>query len=182
MLSPDYLPALDVVPDAARVELLPTQVTRSLSGLDFVVFNVPDDASDTAECSARFGIPLDDGANTIVLRFKKDGGEHFAAVVSLGSTRIDVNGATRRALGAQRISFASREQAIDGTGMEFGGITAFGLPPDWPVLIDSAVMDRETIVMGAGIRAAKLLIPPSALLALPNVAVVALAKQEPSAA
>lgn len=26
-----YLPALDVVPDAAHVELLPTQVTRSLS-------------------------------------------------------------------------------------------------------------------------------------------------------
>ncbi|MGQ7939419.1 hypothetical protein [Paraburkholderia sp. D1E] len=39
MLSPDYLLALDVVSDAAHIELLPTQVTRSLSGLDFVGMN-----------------------------------------------------------------------------------------------------------------------------------------------
>lgn len=181
MQSPSYLSALDVVLDAARSDLLPAQVANSLNCQDFIVFSVPDDASDTAACTERFGIPLDDGANTIVVRFKKDGGEHFAAVVALASTRIDVNGATRRALGAKRISFASREDAVAGSGMEYGGITAFGLPAHWPVLVDSAVMDRQSVVMGAGIRAAKLLLSPSTLLVIPRVSVVALATQEPPA-
>jgi prolyl-tRNA editing enzyme YbaK/EbsC (Cys-tRNA(Pro) deacylase) len=97
--------------------------------------------------------------------------------VALASTRIDVNGAVRRALGASRISFAPREDSVAGSGMEYGGITAFGLPSDWPVLVDAAVVDRQSIVMGAGVRAAKLLLSPSTLLAIPGVSVIALAKQ-----
>lgn len=101
-------------------------------------------------------------------------------MVGLTSTRIDVNGAVRRALGAARISFAPREDSVAGSGMEYGGITAFGLPSDWPVLVDTAVMDRESIVMGAGVRAAKLLLSPSALLTIPGVSVTSLAKQRSS--
>ena len=29
--------------------------------------------------------------------------------------------------------------AVALTGMEFGGITALGVPADWPVLVDAAV-------------------------------------------
>nr|WP_235024842.1 YbaK/EbsC family protein [Caballeronia arvi] len=135
------------------------------------VFRVPDDASDTAECSARFGIPLEDGANTIVLRFKKESREQSAAIVALADRRIDVNGAVRRALGAQRVSFAPREWATEQCGMEYGGVTAFGLPRDWPILIDTRVMERTRIVMGAGVRSLKLLLRPSTLLTLPNASV-----------
>lgn len=178
--SPDYLSALDVAPDGTRFDLLPPHVTNALKGREFVVFRVPDDASDTVACTERFGIPLENGANTIIVRFKKGGAEYFAAVVGLTSTRIDVNGAVRRALGAARISFAPREDSVAGSGMEYGGITAFGLPSDWPVLVDTAVMDRESIVMGAGVRAAKLLLSPSALLTIPGVSVTSLAKQRSS--
>jgi prolyl-tRNA editing enzyme YbaK/EbsC (Cys-tRNA(Pro) deacylase) len=66
-------------------------------------------------------------------------------------------------LGAQRLSFAKREAAVEHSGMEFGGITAFGLPDDWRVLVDAAVMEREQVVMGAGVRAAKLLLAPGVL-------------------
>jgi len=59
--------------------------------------------------------------------------------------------------------------------MEFGGITAFGAPKDWVVLVDEAVMQREQVVMGAGVRAAKLLLSPNMLNRLPNVNVAALA-------
>jgi prolyl-tRNA editing enzyme YbaK/EbsC (Cys-tRNA(Pro) deacylase) len=66
----------------------------------------------------------------------------------------------KAALGAQRVSFAKREEAVERSAMEFGGITAFGLPADWPVLVDEAVMARAQVVMGAGIRQAKLLLAP----------------------
>jgi prolyl-tRNA editing enzyme YbaK/EbsC (Cys-tRNA(Pro) deacylase) len=58
--------------------------------------------------------------------------------------------------------------------MEFGGITAFGLPADWRILVDTAVMERAQIVMGAGTRAAKLLLAPDVLRQWPRCEVVAL--------
>ena len=171
----DYALNLDILSSDDAAARLPQSVLSTLNGSGIVVFRVPDDASDTAACSARFGIDLEDCANTIVVRFKKGGAEQHAAIVTLASRRLDVNGALKRELGAQRISFASREAATELSGMEYGGITAFGLPDDLPVLVEAAVMERERIVMGAGIREAKLLLAPQQLLALPNVSVAALA-------
>ncbi|WP_061171532.1 YbaK/EbsC family protein [Caballeronia hypogeia] len=170
----DYALNLDIIAADAVATRLPEPVHSMLNGTDIVVFSVPDDASDTAACSARFGIDLEDCANTIVVRFKKGGAEQYAAIVTLASRRLDVNGALKRELGAQRISFASRETATELSGMEYGGITAFGLPDSVPVLVEAAVMERERIVMGAGVREAKLLLAPQRLLALPNVSVASL--------
>ncbi|MDR7005414.1 prolyl-tRNA editing enzyme YbaK/EbsC (Cys-tRNA(Pro) deacylase) [Paraburkholderia strydomiana] len=142
---------------------LPAHVLAQLPPQGVTVFSVTDDASDTAAFSARYGFGLEDCANTIVVRYKRDGGEHYAALVSLGSLRLDVNGAVKAALGAQRLSFAKREVAVELSAMEFGGITTFGLPADWRILVDAAVMERAQIVMGAGIRAAKLLLAPHVL-------------------
>jgi prolyl-tRNA editing enzyme YbaK/EbsC (Cys-tRNA(Pro) deacylase) len=58
--------------------------------------------------------------------------------------------------------------------MEFGGITAFGVPDDWRILVDAAVMEREQVVMGAGVREAKLLLAPAVLRSLRNCEVAAL--------
>jgi len=164
--------------DAGEVAgLLPAHVIAGLpDGVG--VFRVDDDASDTAAFSARYGFGLEDCANTIVLRFKKGGAEHHAAVVSLGSQRLDINGAVKAALGAQRLSFAKREEAVELSGMAFGGITAFGLPAQWPVLVDEAVMARDRVVMGAGVRQAKLLLAPALLQTLPMVAVAALTQAD----
>lgn len=138
-------------------------MAAALPARDALVFAVDDAHSDTAQFSARYGFGLGDCANTLVLRYKKAGGEHYAAVVSLGDRRLDINGAVKARLGAQRLSFAKREDAVALTGMEFGGITAFGLPADWPVLIDEAVMARPHVVMGAGVRTLKLLLQPDRL-------------------
>ena len=59
--------------------------------------------------------------------------------------------------------------------MEYGGITPVGLPSDWPVLVDEAVVLAGDVVIGSGIRASKLLLPASELLGLPRVRRVALA-------
>ena len=171
-MAPELL-ASDALPG-----LLPAHVIAALPAGGVGVFRVDDDASDTAAFSERYGFGLEDCANTIVLRFKKGGAEHFAAVVSLGSVRLDINGAVKAALGAQRLSFAKREDAVERSAMEFGGITAFGLPADWPVLVDEAVMTREQVVMGAGIRQAKLLLAPDVLRALPAVQVAPLTVAE----
>jgi prolyl-tRNA editing enzyme YbaK/EbsC (Cys-tRNA(Pro) deacylase) len=157
-----------IVPPERHALHLPEDVLKALPA-GVTVFTVPDDASDTATFSARFGFDLEDCANTIVLRYRQDGIDRYAGVVSLGSRRLDVNGAVRAHLGAKKVSFADRETATALTGMEFGGITAFGLPADWRVLVDAAVMGREEVVMGAGFRAAKLLLPPGMLKALPTV-------------
>ncbi|AZW19557.1 YbaK/EbsC family protein [Bordetella hinzii] len=151
---------LDAAQQAAR---LPAPVAAALPARDALVFAVDDAHSDTAQFSARYGFGLGDCANTLVLRYKKAGGEHYAAVVSLGDRRLNINGAVKARLGAQRLSFAKREDAVALTGMEFGGITAFGLPADWPVLIDEAVMARPHVVMGAGVRTLKLLLQPDRL-------------------
>lgn len=172
MPRPDLTPY--IVPPERHALHLPAIVHAALPATGVTVFTVPDDASDTAAFSARFGFDLDDCANTIVLRFKQDGADRYVAVVSLGSRRLDVNGAVRAHLGARKVSFADREIATALTGMAFGGITAFGLPDGWRVLVDAAVAERAEIVMGAGLRAAKLLLPPALLTTLPGVEVAAL--------
>lgn len=171
----EQLRNLEVVPESKYGDYLPETVVADLTGKAIRVFLVSDDASDTAQFSERYGFGLEDCANTIVLRYRKEGADHHAVVVTLGSRRLDINGAVKAALGAQRLSFAKREVAVELTGMEFGGITAFGAPKEWLVLVDEAVMQREQVVMGAGIREAKLLLSPNELTLLPTVKVAALA-------
>ncbi|SMG51229.1 YbaK/EbsC family protein [Paraburkholderia susongensis] len=174
MHSHELIQQLDVIATEQWRAHLPAHVVEQLPAQGVSVFIVSDDASDTAEFSARYGFGLEDCANTIVIRYKKEGGEHYAALVSLGSRRLDINGAVKAALGAQRLSFAKREAAVEHSQMEFGGITAFGLPDDWRILVDAAVMERMQIVMGAGVRAAKLLLSPEVLRQWPRCEIVSL--------
>ena len=174
MHSHELVKQLEVIAPDQLGAHLPAHVVEQLPARGVTVFAVTDDASDTAAFSARYGFGLEDCANTIVVRYKKEGAEHYAALVSLGSRRLDVNGAVKAALGAQRLSFAKREQAVEHSGMEFGGITAFGLPADWRVLVDAAVLERTQIVMGAGVRAAKLLLAPDVLRQWPRCEIAAL--------
>ena len=48
----------------------------------------------------------------------------------------------------------------------------FGLPGDLPLLIDAAVMERREILLGAGVRTAKIFAEPRLLSRLPNASVV----------
>lgn len=165
----------DPIPPEDWAQHLPASVHAAVQGHEVIVFACPDEVSDTAAFSARFGFGMEDCANTLILKFTKDQGEHYAAAVGLGSRRLDVNGAVKRALGAQRLTLAKREVATEITGMEFGGITAPGLPAGMRVLVDAAVAERPFVVMGAGIRQAKLLLSPGTLAKVATVEVAALA-------
>ncbi len=90
----------------------------------------------------------------------------------LATTRADVNGVVRRRLGARKASFAAMDDAVRLTGMEYGGITPIGLPADWPILIDGAVLRREVVVIGSGVRRSKLALPATSLAELPGAEVI----------
>ena len=63
--------------------------------------------------------------------------------------------------------------AVAATGMEFGGITPVGLPVDWPLLVDSAVVRTDRVVVGSGVRRSKLVVPGRALASLGKAEVMA---------
>ena len=128
--------------------------------------------ADTAAFCAAYEFAPEDSANTIVVVGKSDP-PVYAACVVLATHRLDVNRVVKQRLGTRKASFASAEETRELTGMEIGGVTAFGLPVDLPVWVDVAVLERDRIVLGGGSRSWKVIAPPSILTDLPNVEVVA---------
>ncbi|WP_217169712.1 YbaK/EbsC family protein [Streptomyces sp. AC512_CC834] len=129
--------------------------------------------ADTATFVEHYGRELlERSANCVVVTGKRGGGTTLAACVVLSTTRVDVNGVVRRHLGARKASFAPMDTATGESGMEYGGITPLGLPGDWPVLVDSAVVDLPYVLVGSGRRRGKLLVPGKAFAQLPGVEVL----------
>ncbi|MDW6058266.1 YbaK/EbsC family protein [Streptomyces sp. FXJ1.4098] len=127
------------------------------------------DKADTAVLVEHYGAWLvEQSANCVVVAGKRGGEVTLAACVVLSHTRVDVNGAVRRRLGARKASFAPMDTALGETGMEFGGVTPLGLPAGWPVLVDAAVADTPYVLIGSGRRRGKLILPGKALAALPG--------------
>jgi prolyl-tRNA editing enzyme YbaK/EbsC (Cys-tRNA(Pro) deacylase) len=137
---------------------------------DYELFACDPALADTAAFCAAYGFALEDSANTIVV-VGKGQPPVYAACVVLATHRLDVNRAIKARLG-RKSSFASPDETRELTGMAIGGVTAFGLPPDLPLWIDAAVMERPRIVLGGGSRSWKVLAPPSILRTLPNAEVV----------
>jgi prolyl-tRNA editing enzyme YbaK/EbsC (Cys-tRNA(Pro) deacylase) len=127
--------------------------------------------ADTAAFCAAYDFAPEDSANTIVVIGKSDP-PVYAACVVLATHRLDVNRVVKQRLGTRKASFASPDETRALTGMEIGGVTAFGLPAGLPLWVDAAVMDRERIVLGGGSRSWKVIAPPAILRTLPNVEVV----------
>jgi prolyl-tRNA editing enzyme YbaK/EbsC (Cys-tRNA(Pro) deacylase) len=128
--------------------------------------------ADTAAFCARYQIAPEDSANCVVIAGRRGDQTRYAACVVLATTRADVNGTVRRFLDARKASFASKDDAVGRTGMEFGGITPIGLPADWPVLVDAAVLARRAVVIGSGLRRSKLALPARLLAEVPGAEVV----------
>jgi prolyl-tRNA editing enzyme YbaK/EbsC (Cys-tRNA(Pro) deacylase) len=126
--------------------------------------------ADTAEFCARYDVPLDRSANTIVVASKKEP-RQYAACVVLATTRLDVNHAVRRLMGVSRLSFADAEETRALTGMALGGVTLLALPEGLPVYVDARVVAPDWIILGGGSRAAKVRVAPEVVRRLPGVTV-----------
>jgi prolyl-tRNA editing enzyme YbaK/EbsC (Cys-tRNA(Pro) deacylase) len=163
-------PALD------RPDLLAEPVAaaiREWKGEELIrVAEIDPALADTAAFCERYGVPPAASANCVVVAGKRAGVTRYAGCMVLATTRADVNGVVRRHLEARKASFAAQDTAVAQTGMEYGGITPFGLPADWPVLVDPAVADSPDVVVGSGVRRSKLVLPGSALARLPAATVL----------
>lgn len=153
--------------------LLHPLVHKSLAdlGVEFEVMACDPALADTAAFVEAYGVPMERSANTILVASK--GAEPtYVACVLLATTSLDVNTVVRREMGVRKASFARAEPVRELTGMEIGGVTPFGLPPDLPVLVDARVMEPDWVVLGGGNRSSKLKVAPAALNALATVRII----------
>lgn len=167
---------LDFLPVTEHLDLVAPSVAAALQGWPYAeqvrVTRIDPDISDTAAFVAATGVDLEDSANCVVVGGRRGGDERIAACLVNATARADVNKVVRKRLDVRSASFLPMERAVDLTGMEYGGITPFGLPPDWPVWVDPGVLERPYVIVGAGVRAAKLRVPGHLVAELPRAEVV----------
>src|SRR3989344_3079174 len=148
------LGTLEFVSALEREDLLAPKVgeaLRQVQDLRAGVAEIDPTLSDTAAFCKHYQIGMEQAANCVVLEAKRTERSWFAACVVLGNMRADVNGLARRTLDARRVSFAPMEQAVAQIGMEYGAITPVGLPTEWSILVDKAVIDTPYVIIGSGI-------------------------------
>src|SRR5207249_2720331 len=89
------------------------KVAESLDamGVGYEVMSIDPDFADTARFCERYGIPPEKSGNTIIVASKKEPKQYCACVV-LATTRLDVNHAVKKLMGASRVSFASSEETM----------------------------------------------------------------------
>ncbi|HEY0240297.1 MAG TPA: YbaK/EbsC family protein [Friedmanniella sp.] len=169
-----WQPALD------HLDLLATPTADAVraAGADWAadcfVAPIADDLADTAAFCEAYGVPLEVSANCVVVSGRRAETTTLAACLVLATDRADVNKVVRQHLGVRKISFAPMAEATERSQMEYGGITPVGLPAQWPVLVDQAVVDQAWVVVGSGTRGSKLLLPGARLAELANAHVMVL--------
>ena len=155
-------------PVAAALAAVPAEVAATVR-----VAAIDPDLADTAAFCERYGVAPEQWANCVVVIGKRAGDVRFAALAVLATTRADVNGQVRRLLDVRKCSFAPIDEAVGLTGMEYGGIADRAARALAGLRRTDRVAEATEVVVGAGIRGAKLWLPGSALLTLPGAQVVA---------
>lgn len=140
-------------------------------GLEYELVDCDPDLADTAQFCEAYGYAMQDSANAIVVAGRADPPVMVMCLV-LADCRLDVNKVVRKRLGVRKCSFATAEQTVEATGMQIGGVTPFGVPGEIELWIDTAIMERERVIIGGGSRDRKLLVPPATLAAHPRATVI----------
>jgi prolyl-tRNA editing enzyme YbaK/EbsC (Cys-tRNA(Pro) deacylase) len=167
---------LDLSPALSRPDLLAPPVAAALAGwsrsAEVEVAPIDANLADTAAFCEAYDIGLDVSANCVIVAGRRGETTRYAACMILATTRADVNGLVRTRLDARKASFAPMDDAVALSGMEYGGITPVGIPADWALYVDARIVAIPQVVIGAGIRGAKLVLPGAALADLPGAEVV----------
>ena len=138
---------------------------------DLEIFECLDEFSDTQNFCDHYGFNIEDSCNAILIKAKKPN-EFYAMFCVLGANRLDVNHKAKEAMGAKKVSFASKEEAELVTEQIYGGISPLGLPENIKVFVDKNVMEREKLFIGAGNRVSKFFLSPEILIKLSNAEVL----------
>ncbi len=158
-------PDLVAPPVAAAAHLVPDAQVAAIDG----------SLADTAAFCQAYDVAPQSSANCVIVYGRRGEETTYAAVLVLATDRADVNRVVRKELGMRKLSFADQGQAQELTGMRSGGITPVGLPDDWPILVDDAVVAAGPVVIGGGVRDSKILVSGAALAQLPTARALPLA-------
>lgn len=169
-------PTLTSLPSTAHPDKVAPPVAAALAtwpgAAEVAVVEIDPELADTAAMSEAYDVPMSAGGNCVVVAGTRAGEERIAACVVRADTRADVNTLVRKMLDVRKCSFLPMDRAVAETGMEYGGITPFGLPDGWRVLVHEALLDEPVVVVGSGVRRSKLLVPGRLLGDLPGAEVV----------
>jgi prolyl-tRNA editing enzyme YbaK/EbsC (Cys-tRNA(Pro) deacylase) len=167
---------LELLPVLDHLDLVAAPVATALSGWTHAdgvqVAAIDPDLADTAAMTEAYGLSLLDSANCVVVSGRRAGEERIAACLVRADTRADVNNLVKRTLDVRKASFHPMDRAVEETGMEYGGITPFGLPEDWRLLLDERVAGIGRAIVGSGVRRSKLFLPGTLLAELPGAEVL----------
>ncbi len=141
------------------------------AGASYKVFECDPELADTAAFCEHYGFDPKESANTIVVASRTEPVKYAACVV-LADSKLDVNKTVCRLLEVRKASFAPMDAALELSGMEYGGVTAWGLPTEVPVYVDSRVLERKEVLMGGGNRSSKLIFDPKEFTKLPAAQIV----------
>ena len=150
-----------------------TQVVTVLDaiGVEYEIIECDPDFADTATFCEKYGYPVDNCGNAIVVASKREPVQ-FATCIVKGTSRLDVNKTVRKLMGVPKASFASPEQTVELTGMMIGGVTPFALPPDVPIYADDKLMALDYVILGSGSRSSKVKIVPQVFNVLTNTQII----------
>lgn len=167
---------LTAQPALEHLDLLATVVRGAVAASPVAdrvgVVEIDPSVSDTEVARAAFELPTESLANCVIVAGKREGVEKIAACVVLAHTRADINSMVKRLLNVRKASFLPMDAATTASRMEYGGITPIGLPDDWPVYVDSRVVEQDLIIIGSGVRHSKIIIPGSLLEQLAPIQVI----------
>ncbi len=143
------------------------RVKAALEALDiaYELIEIDPAFADTRPFCERYGYPLEQTCNTIIVATKRETTRLVACVVA-GTMQLDVNKRVRKLAGARKASFAAADVMKEATGMEIGGVTPIALPRGMPLYVDDRLMEHEWVILGAGVREAKIEISPRVFSAL----------------
>ena len=173
---PYTLGTLTSAPALDHPDLLGPTVRRAVEGLPFAaeieVVAIDAGHAETSATNEVYGVPLDAGANCVVVMGKREGQERVAACLVRSDLRADVNNVVKRTLDVRKCSFLSQDRAVQEARMEYGGINPIGLPASWRLLVDPHVLEVPIVLIGSGIRGSKILMPGRRSADLPGAEVV----------
>ena len=156
--------------DNSNIETTVLATLERLS-ISYSLIDIDPEFADTMAFCEKYGYPIENSGNTIIVASKTDPPKHAGCLVK-ASDKLDVNATVRRIMGVRRLSFASSEQTVTLTGMEIGGVTPFALPDQVPIYVDAKIMKLDYVILGSGSRKSKLKINPGSIMQIPNTRVI----------
>lgn len=171
-------------PALERTDLLAAPVAEALKALAAsspegaelaeraLVVGIDPQYSDTDALNEHYSLDPRATGNCVLVAGKRAGEQRVAACVVRATDFADVNHVVKKRIDVHKASFLPVDRAVEMSGMEYGGITPVGVPESWRLFVDATVAERETVLIGSGVRHSKFLVPGALLAALPTTEVV----------